>query len=203
MTNQKGSGLRAPAPFFAAATAMLTAASAGAQTQSARPPQTQPARPPQTQPARPPQAQIVQPQVQPQTIPDVLLASKLIWSTMAAVDHANLTGNYSVLRDLGSPSFQANNNPATLAGVFASIRNSRLDLSNTLLLAPTLEFAPTIVQGGLLRLRGSFGLRPIGAAFDLLYQNVGGSWRLFGVAVVPLQMGNLQTAPQPAPVGRR
>lgn len=162
--------------------------------------QTPPAR--QASPVRPaPQSQ---PQQQPQqTIPDVLLASKLIWSTMAAVDHANLTGNYSVLRDLGSPSFQANNNAATLAGVFASIRNSRLDLSNTLLLAPTLEFAPTIVQGSLLRLRGSFGLRPVGAAFDLLYQNVGGSWRLFGVAVVPLQMGNLQTIPQPVPVRRR
>ena len=118
--------------------------------------------------------------------PDSTTVLKLVWSAMAAVDHANQTGNYSVLRDLGAPSFQANNNAASLAGVFAALRAQRTDLSNALIVTPSLEFAPGIMQNGLLRIRGSFPLRPSPIGFDLLYQNVTGQWRLFGIAVAPL-----------------
>ena len=127
--------------------------------------------------------------------PDLQTVNKLVWSTFAAIDHGNLTGNYSVLRDLGAPGFQANNNAATLAGVFASVRNQRVDLSNTLLVAPTYEFAPAIVQNGLLRARGAFGLRPTAIRFDLLYANNGGKWQLFGVAVAPQPMPVTQPPP--------
>lgn len=126
--------------------------------------------------------------------PDIQTVNKLVWSTLAAIDHGNVTGNYSVLRDLGAPGFQANNNAATLAGVFAQVRDQRIDLSNTLLLAPSYEFPPGIVNG-LLRARGAFGLRPTAIRFDLLYANVGGRWLLFGVAVVPAPMPTTQTAP--------
>lgn len=141
-------------------------------------------------------------QVQPQrsgapasaapSAPDLQTINKLVWSTMAAVDHGNLTGNYSVLRDLGAPGFQTNNNAASLAGVFQTVRNQRIDLSNTLLLAPSYEFAPAIVQGGLLRVRGAFGLRPIAVRFDMLYADVGGRWLLYGIAVVPQAMPVVQ-----------
>jgi hypothetical protein len=122
---------------------------------------------------------------QQSAVPDSLTVAKLVWSTMAAVDHANATGNYSVLRDLGAPSFQTNNNAANLAGVFQAIRNQRLDLSNTLLVTPTFDIGP-VVEGGLLRMRGVFPLRPTGIAFDLLYQSVSGRWALFGIALVPV-----------------
>jgi hypothetical protein len=132
----------------------------------------------------------VQPQPRPvvpaANAPDSTTVLKLVWSAMAAVDHANQTGNYSVLRDLGAPSFQANNNAATLAGVFGALRAQRTDLSNALVVTPSYEFAPSIVEGGLLRVRGSFPLRPNPIGFDLLYQNVTGQWRLFGIAVAPL-----------------
>lgn len=118
-------------------------------------------------------------------VPDALTVAKLVWSTMAAVDQANATGNYSVLRDLGAPSFQANNNAATLAGIFQTIRNQRLDLSNTLLVTPTFDIGPQI-ENGLLRMRGIFPLRPTGIAFDLLYQPVAGRWALFGIALAPV-----------------
>jgi hypothetical protein len=117
-------------------------------------------------------------------VPDQLTLAKLLWSTMAAVDQANKTGNYSVLRDLGSPGFQANNNPATLAAVFAGIRDRRIDLSDTLLFEPAYEFAPGI-ESGLLRMRGIFRMRPTGVQFDLLYQWDNG-WRLHGIAVRPV-----------------
>jgi hypothetical protein len=117
-------------------------------------------------------------------VPDQLALAKLLWSTMAAIDQANKTGNYSVLRDLGSPGFQANNNATTLANVFAGIRDQRLDLSDTLLFEPAYEFAPGIVQG-MLRMRGIFRMRPTGVQFDLLYEWSNG-WRLHGVAVRPV-----------------
>ena len=130
----------------------------------------------QTGPAAAPQA----------AAPDNLTVAKLVWSAMAALDHANRTGNYSVLRDLGAPGFQDNNTAATLGGIFEQIRRQRVDLSNTLIVAPTFEIPPTIVQGGLLRARGTFLLRPTAIGFDLLFQNVGGEWKIFGIAVVPL-----------------
>ena len=128
-------------------------------------------------------------------IPDALTVSKLVWSSLAALDHANQTGNYSVLRDLGAPSFQEANSDATLGGIFQAIRAQQIDLGNALVVTPTYDFPPAIVEGGLLRVRGSFPLRPAAIAFDLLFQNVAGRWRLFGIAVAPV----VAPPPQPRP----
>lgn len=128
---------------------------------------------------------------------DELTALKLVWSTMAAVDQANKTGNYSVLRDLGSRNFQGSNNAATLGGTFAVFRDRRIDLSNTLLVPPTYEIPPTVVQPGVLRMRGRFNMRPVAIGFDLLYQWEQG-WRLFGISLVPFD-----AQPQPRPPAQR
>lgn len=119
-------------------------------------------------------------------VPDDMASAKLLWSTMAAIDHANKTGNYSVLRSLGSPGFQQGNSVANLAAVFAVLRQERLDLADTLVFQPMYEFPPAIIQG-LLRLRGTFRMRPRGVQFDLLYQWNGG-WTLHGVAVRSVAM---------------
>src|SRR3954466_1644296 len=52
----------------------------------------------------------------------------LIRSSLLALDQANKTGNYTVLRDLGAPGFQTNT-AARLAEIFAKQRNDNLDLS--------------------------------------------------------------------------
>jgi hypothetical protein len=124
--------------------------------------------------------------VQTPATPDERTSLKLLWSTMAAVDHANRTGNYSVLRDLGTAGFQANNNAATLAGVFAGIRTRNTDLAETLTVTPSWDIAPKIAQNGALRMRGTFPLRPTPIAFDLLFAWEQGAWRLDGVAVQPM-----------------
>jgi hypothetical protein len=105
---------------------------------------------------------------------------------MAALDQANQTGNYSVLRDLGAPSFQAGNSAATLGGAFQPLRAQQIDLGYTLVTSPVFQFPPAIAQNGLLRIRGVFPLRPTAIGFDLLFQNVGGQWRIFGISVVPV-----------------
>jgi hypothetical protein len=119
-------------------------------------------------------------------VPDPIVINKLVWSAMAALDQANQTGNYSVLRDMGAPSFQTNNSAATLGGIFQALRAQQVDLGYTLLVAPNFQFPPAIVQGGLLRVRGTFPLRPAAIGFDLLFQNISGQWRIFGIAVAPI-----------------
>lgn len=119
-------------------------------------------------------------------VPDPIVINKLLWSAMAALDHANQTGNYSVLRELGAPSFQASNSAANLSSIFQALRNQQLDLGYTLVVGPTFQYRPAIVQNGLLRVRGSFPLRPAPIGFDLLFQNIAGQWRIFGIAVAPI-----------------
>jgi hypothetical protein len=128
-------------------------------------------------------------------VPSPIELSKLIWSTMLAIDHANRAGNYSVLRDLGAPGFQANNDAAQLAAIFATLRRQDIDLSNTLLLAPSFSAPPATPTPGVLRLQGSFGLRPTAISFDLYYQWSAGRWKLFGVSIVPVPLARIQPPP--------
>jgi hypothetical protein len=180
-----GPGLRAPAAFLSAALLLLAGAPAAAQQ---RAPQQQQRT---QQPQRPAPAVAAAPGV---SIPDQQGIARLVWTTLAAVDHANKTGNYSVLRDLGSPGFQANNTAATLASAFAQIRSQGVDLSDTLLFGPTYEFPPTLISPTVLRIRGRFNMRPTAILFDLLYEwNQG--WRLEGVAVAPQSIPTGGTRP--------
>src|SRR5438552_3852933 len=57
----------------------------------------------------------------------------LVRSTLLALDHANKTGNYTVLRDLAAPAFQVNT-AARLAEIFAGHRREGLDLSGVIVI---------------------------------------------------------------------
>lgn len=137
-------------------------------------------------------------------VPGDLELAKLIWSTIVAIDHANQSGNYSVLRDISSPAFQIANDPSRLAQIFASLRENRVDLSNSLLLAPVYNGPAQVGAGNILRVRGSFGLRPTAVAFDFEFQWYNGKWRLFGVAISPLPLATQQPGGTPeVPDARR
>lgn len=151
------------------------------------------------QPQRVQPAPSVQPLVSPTPVPDQLELSKLLWSTMAAVDHANIAGNYSVLRDLAAPGFQNANDAARLTQIFSGVRQSRLDLSNALLLAPTYTATPTLIAPDVLRLQGLFGIRPTAILFDITYQWVGGRWRLFGISLGSQGIASQQPGSAPLP----
>jgi hypothetical protein len=107
----------------------------------------------------------------------------LIRSTLLTLNDANRSGNYSVLRDLAAPSFQAKNSAADLAQIFSNLRGRRFDLFAVAISAPKLTTPPHIENGGLLRLTGYFPTRPLQIDFDLLFQDVGNEWRLFGISV--------------------
>lgn len=144
-------------------------------------------------------------------VPDQLELSKLIWSTILAVDHANRSGNYSVLRDMSAQGFQINNDAARLAQIFAGLRDSRIDLSSVLLVPPTYLQPPRQVQADVIQVAGVFQIRPVSVQFDLYYQWEAGRWKLFGVNLLPvmmdpanpgayvsLQQQQQQVAPRPA-----
>jgi hypothetical protein len=121
-------------------------------------------------------------------IPDDLQMARMVWSTMVAVDQANHAGNYSVLRDLSAPGFQAANDGAKLTQIFASLRGSGVDLTTTLLIPPTYRAKPALVRADMLHAQGYFALRPTAINFDLYYQWVGDQWRLFGISIAPFQL---------------
>jgi hypothetical protein len=116
-------------------------------------------------------------------IPNEYRMNLMIRTTIVALNQANQTGNYSVLRDLGAPGFQAANTPTRLAELFAELRNRNFDLAPVLFFDPKLVRPAAVQPNGLLRLSGFFPTAPQRVDFDLAFQLVGGSWRLFAIAV--------------------
>lgn len=131
---------------------------------------------PQPRPQQPP------PKASQPIVPsdDVLLT--LIRATLIALNQANATGNYTVLRDLGAPGFKEANSADKLAQIFASMRQRGPDLSLILLVQPKLYRKPEITPRGMLRITGFFPTDSERVNFDLIYQAVQGRWRLFGIS---------------------
>jgi hypothetical protein len=111
----------------------------------------------------------------------------LVRSTLLALDQANKTGNYTVLRDLGAPGFQSNT-AARLGEIFAKLRGDNLDLSGVAVIDPQLSLLPQIEANGLMHMAGSFPSVPTQVNFDLSFAPVDGQWRLFGISVSIGQM---------------
>ena len=116
---------------------------------------------------------------------NAIIVSTLIRSTLIALHQANLTGNYTVLRDLAAPSFRDKNSAADLANIFASLRDQKVDLSVAAVLEAQLTGAPSLDENRMLRLSGTLPTKPNPISFQLAYQALDGSSRLSGIAVGP------------------
>ena len=123
----------------------------------------------------------------------------LIRSTLLALDDANKTGNYSVLRDLGAPGFQLGNTDARLAEIFAAQRKENLDLSGVAVLEPQLTLLPQTEADGMMRMAGFFPSVPTQVNFELLYAPVNRQWRLMGLSVSLGQSGPVAPGPPSLP----
>jgi hypothetical protein len=106
----------------------------------------------------------------------------LIRETLLALDQANKTGNYTVLRDLGSPEFQGNT-AARLAEIFVQQRKDNIDLSGVAVIDPQLTLLPQIEANGMMHMTGFFPSVPTQVNFELMFTPVGGRWKLFGLSV--------------------
>jgi hypothetical protein len=128
----------------------------------------------------------------------------LVRSTLLALDQANKTGNYTVLRDVGAPGFHSGNTAARLTEIFAKLRNDRLDLSGVAVLDPQFSLLPQIEPNGLMHMTGFFPSVPSQVSFELLFAPVDSRWRLFGISVnvaqsAPVAPSSAQAPPGPPP----
>jgi hypothetical protein len=133
--------------------------------------------------ARPAWAQTAQPQV---VMPDAEKIVLLVRTTLITLNDALRTGNFTVLRDIGAPSFREANTAARLAQAFSDLAAKNVDLSAVTVITPQLTEQPRLDhEKGMLRLQGYFPGEPVQINFELLYQAVDGRWRLFGLSVQP------------------
>lgn len=139
------------------------------------------------------------------TPPDSDLVTILVRTTVVAVHQANITGNYTVLRDLAAPAFQEKNSTADLALIFASLRQQKLDLTPVVLLEPNFTQKPVIDGQNMLRLIGTLQSKPVPVAYELAFQTVSGSWRWSAIAIrsVPQAAAPPPSAPPSAAVQDR
>jgi hypothetical protein len=127
----------------------------------------------------------------------------LVRSTLLALDQANKTGNYTVLRDLSAPGFAASNSAARLGDIFAKLRNDNLDLSGVAVIDPQLSLLPQIEANGMMHMSGFFPSVPAQVNFELLYAPVNGQWRLFGISVSLGQAAPAAPADPPPPPAKQ
>ncbi|MTD96257.1 hypothetical protein GIW81_18105 [Hyphomicrobium sp. xq] len=118
-----------------------------------------------------------------QPMPDGAALNILIRRTLLTVNDANMSGNYSVLRDLAAPGFQQENDVKKLAEIFAALRNSKIDFAPIVYFDPKLVRQPEFIKEGRLRLTGFMPTKPQQVNFDMLFENIAGTWRLYGIAV--------------------
>ena len=123
---------------------------------------------------------------EPGPLPDAYRQAILIYRTFAALDQANATGNYAVLRALAAPGFQQANPPDRLAAVFAPYREKGVALAPVVLFEPQLVERPAVGEDGMLRLKGYFPTEPLRINFDLAFEAVDGDWRLMSLSVTPV-----------------
>ena len=88
-----------------------------------------------------------------------------------------------MLRDLGTPQFQAMNTDALLAEIFGGLRLRNLDFSPVLFFDPKLIRPAAVQSSGMLRLTGYIDTRPERVLFDMGFESVQGQWRLAAIVV--------------------
>ena len=125
-------------------------------------------------------------------VPDAYKLNMLIRTTLIALSQANQTGNYSVLRDLGTPQFQASNTDARLGEIFATLRNRGIDFSPILFFDPKLVRPAALQPNGMLRMTGYIDTRPERVLFDMGFEHINNQWRLSAIIV------DMQTPPAAA-----
>jgi len=129
-------------------------------------------------------------------LPDAYKLNMLIRTTLIALSQANQTGNYSVLRDLGTPQFQASNTDARLGEIFATLRNRSIDFSPILFFDPKLVRPAAIQPNGMLRMTGYIDTRPERVLFDMGFEHINNQWRLSAI-IVDMQTPPAAAAQQP------
>jgi hypothetical protein len=147
--------------------------------------QTRPAAKEEATPTTPPAPPSPPQQV---VMPDAEKIVLLVRTTLLTLDDAIQTGNFTVMRDKSAPGFRENNSASQLGQIFSGLAKSGVDISVVSVMTPQLSETPVLDQEkGMLNIKGFFPSRPTRIDFELLFQSVGGRWKLFGLSVQPVQ----------------
>src|SRR5262249_18237427 len=132
-------------------------------------------------------APVANPRPDTPAVPSAEELLALVRNILLAVNDANLTGNYTVLRDLSAPDSQGLNTPERLEESFRPFRQEGFDFSIVAVATPRFVQMPTFTPQGYLRVNGEFNSSPR-ITFDIFLQHVAGRWRPYaiGVGVVPV-----------------
>jgi hypothetical protein len=124
----------------------------------------------------------------PSIATDYRVLEMLVKNAVAAVNHANITGNYTVVRDLGTEAFRKKNSAAELAKIFAVYRDNHFDLSPILTSQPQFTQPPGERQPGRLQLVGYFPTQPQAVQFAITYGRTSTGWGIeeLSLGVAPL-----------------
>ena len=106
----------------------------------------------------------------------------LVHSTLARLNDANLTGNYSILLQRASEGFRQANPPTQMAQGFEAFRASGVDLWAASIY-PIRWREEFVELGQSLRIVGVVESRPQEVTFDLGFVFENGEWRLASIAV--------------------
>lgn len=129
-------------------------------------------------------------------------ATYLVRSTLLTLNDADRSGNYSVLRDLAAPEFQARNSAADLAQSFLDLRHRKFDLFAVSYATPQFTPEPQVDANGRIRLTGFFPTRPLQIRFDLIFQSVDGEWKLLAISIATPQATKEQSSASPPPASQ-
>jgi hypothetical protein len=144
----------------------------------------------------------------PITTPSADVLVMMVRATLAGVNQANFTENYSVLHGMTTPGLQTRVTPAQFGKAFGSLRKQNLDLSPALVLQPQFSAPPSVSPQGVLRVAGFFPSRPLQINFAIDYLPIDGFWLIDGLSVSAMQVpadasapaSVSAPAPAPAPV---
>lgn len=117
---------------------------------------------------------------------DANLVAALVRSHLVALHQANISGNYSVLRDIGSGPFRAQFTAADLAAVFTPLRKQSIDLQSAAVLQPSITGEPTLDENNVMHLSGTFPTTPVPVEFEFAFMVEGTVWKLAGLRVEPV-----------------
>ena len=128
----------------------------------------------------------------------------LIKNALIALNQANLTGNYTVVRDLCSPKLRKRQKAADFALAFHKTHDRNRDMSFVMDMNPNPTQQPVFSTDGRMRLIGYFATQPLELHYDLVFlKTVQGDWWIDGIV---LQTGPARPPVPPAPqiqIGKR
>jgi len=130
----------------------------------------------------------------PVTIPPPDTLVMMVRGTLAGLNQANFTGNYSVLHELATPTLQARVSATQFGNAFARLREQNIDLSPILVMPPHFVETPKLTPRGEMRVAGIFPSRPLQIHFAIDYRAVDGYWLIDALSVSALPAAPAATA---------